>query len=312
MTTPTRRQLLQRSVALPAATLGLAGLGGCAAMHSHHPPTPVRRMVKSSASDGVNLAVYEGGNPGGRAVIFIHGYSQAAASWGRQMMAPELAGRLRLIAFDLRGHGASDKPTAREAYHDNQRWAEDVASVIRATGAERPILVAWSYGGRVVGDYLAAFGDVRIGGLNMVAATTTGERFGLGRNIGLIGGMLADDAAAATAGTEKFLRACFEKPPSDAEIADMVAFNNQTPVAVRKLLGGRPARYDDVFRRVRVPVLISHGELDQISAVAMSQHTRTLVPSAQLSMYLGVGHAPFYEDAGRYNRELRALARQVR
>lgn len=316
MTTMQRRQVLQGGMALPAAYaaagMGTLGLGGCAAFNAHPPAPPVKRMVKSSASDGVNLAVYEGGKPGAQAVIFVHGYSQAAASWTRQMMAPELAGRLHLISYDLRGHGASDKPTTREAYHDSRRWADDLASVMAATGAVRPVVVAWSYGGRVIGDYLTAYGDTRLGAINMVAATSTGERFGLGRNIGLIGGMLADDPAAATAGTEKFLRACFEKPPSDADIAEMVAFNNQTPVAVRKLLGGRPARFDDVLRRVRVPMLITHGELDQISAVAMSRHTRTLVPSADLSLYLAVGHAPFYEDAPRFNRELRALARMVR
>jgi pimeloyl-ACP methyl ester carboxylesterase len=282
----------------------LAG-AGCASRLD----TPPVRRVRSSASDGVELAVYETGNPRGRPVIFIHGFAQSHESWSAQMQALTLQSELRLISFDLRGHGDSGKPLVREAYHDPQRWAHDLRSVMQATGADKPCIVAWSYGGRVVNDYLQAFGDGDIGSINYVAATSTAQRFGLGSDYALIGGMLSDDPAVETRATLAFLRACFEKQPTEAQLKEMERFNALTPVAVRKLLAGRPADYDDALRRLKVPVLITHGDRDRISALAMSEYTLGLVPVSKLSLYQGAGHGTFFEEPMRFNAELLALAR---
>ena len=153
--------------------------------------------IKSLADDGIHLNVRETGNPQGRPVLFIHGFAQSHGSWTRQMDSVALQRDLRMIAFDLRGHGDSDKPLTKEAYHDPKKWALDVQSVIRATGVQRPCVVAWSYGGRVLNDYLSVFGDAELGALNYVAATSTGDRGGQGRSYALIVPMLSDDPGVA-------------------------------------------------------------------------------------------------------------------
>jgi len=292
------------AAALPAFTVG------CATRTTAAAPRPFE--VRSSAVDHVRLAAVETGQRTGPTVIFVHGYSQSWQSWSRQLDDPRLAARLRLIAYDLRGHGGSDKPLDKDAYHDPRRWADDLRSVIDSSGAQRPVIVAWSYGGRVINDYLAAYGDAALGGVVYVAATSTGDRAGLGRSFGLIRGMLDDDPAAASAGTEVFLRACFERPPSETELQAMKNYNNLTPVAVRKLLGGRPAAYDAALRSLRVPVLIVHGDQDQISAPAMSQYTKSLVPQATLLTYPGAGHSTFYEFPDRFDTELLAFVERTR
>jgi pimeloyl-ACP methyl ester carboxylesterase len=76
----------------------------------------------------------------------IHGWSQSDLCWAKQV-GGGLANRLRIVTFDLRGHGLSEKPTGPEQYADGQLWADDLAAVIEQTGLERPVLVAWSYGG---------------------------------------------------------------------------------------------------------------------------------------------------------------------
>ena len=57
---------------------------------------------------GTRLHVVETGNPRGQAVLFIHGTSQCWLNWERQLNS-DLARDYRLIAMDLRGHGASDE-----------------------------------------------------------------------------------------------------------------------------------------------------------------------------------------------------------
>src|SRR5205085_1574392 len=78
---------------------------------SAHPDIMETLMVKRSIAGGggVRLAVYEGGTSDGPALLFIHGCSQSHRAWSRQFDAPLLQ-RFRLAAFDLRGHGGSDKP----------------------------------------------------------------------------------------------------------------------------------------------------------------------------------------------------------
>jgi len=62
---------------------------------------------------GTQLHLVETGNPNGRPILFIHGFSQCSLAWGRQLSS-DLADDYRLIALDLRGHGLSDKPRERK------------------------------------------------------------------------------------------------------------------------------------------------------------------------------------------------------
>jgi len=53
---------------------------------------------------GIQLHLLEAGNPTGRSIVFIHGFSQCSLAWARQMNS-ELANEYRLVAMDMRGHG---------------------------------------------------------------------------------------------------------------------------------------------------------------------------------------------------------------
>src|SRR5215207_7412082 len=118
---------------------------------------------------GTRLHVVETGNPRGRPILFLHGFSQCWLTWSRQMES-DLAQEHRLVAMDLRGHGLSEKP--RDAYGDSRLWAEDICAVIRSRGLERPVLCGWSYGALVILDYLRHFGEAGVGGLHLVDAIT--------------------------------------------------------------------------------------------------------------------------------------------
>ena len=78
---------------------------------------------------GVRIHLAETGNPRGRPILFIHGFSQCCLAWRRQMSS-DLTRDYRLVAMDLRGHGRSDKP--RDGYTDSRLWADDVNAVLTA------------------------------------------------------------------------------------------------------------------------------------------------------------------------------------
>ena len=76
-------------------------------------------------------------------------------------------------------------------------------------------------------------------------------------------------------------------------------------------LFGRPLDATEVMSRLKIPVLVTHGDRDRNAKLGTAQYTAKTIPGAKLSVYEGIGHAPFYEDAARFNTELAALVRSA-
>lgn len=146
--------MIRRSCALVSLLL-LAISGGVAVAVETISVPPPNVVTPIRSPDGVTFEAYEWGSPNGRPIVFIHGIYQSALSWARQIGDPTLAAKYRLVAIDLRGHGASDKPDGPEFYRDGKRWADDITALLDTLHLSRPVMVPWSYGGRVLNDYLA-------------------------------------------------------------------------------------------------------------------------------------------------------------
>ncbi|MBP2301220.1 alpha/beta fold hydrolase [Azospirillum picis] len=266
------------------------------------------RTVTLTTPDGVRLAVQDWRRPSsGRDVLLIHGFSQSHQCWRRQT-GGALAARLRLVTYDNRGHGGSAKPAEAGAYRDPALWADEVRTVIDGMALRRPILVAWSYAGRIVLDYLTRHGDGAIGGLVMVGATSTLAPACVGPAAVLMGAMGHEDRATADAAAADFIDRCTHLPLPAVEAEAMRSHTALTPQEVRRALAGRPADYDATLRALRVPVLAIHGEEDAVIRPAMAEHTVRQAAGAGLRLYPDVGHMPFWEAADRFDAELAAFA----
>jgi non-heme chloroperoxidase len=269
------------------------------------------QQIAIKSTDGVTLAAQVGGNPDGAEILFIHGFNQSQHCWARQLDDPALADHFRLVTFDLRGHGGSEKPADKAFYAADQIWADDVAAMIAATGLRRPVIVAWSYGGRVLADYVGAHGLARIAGINLVGAVTRSDRAYMGPGGSHMRGMLSSDAETAAAATRRFLLACFTRPPTPADFDTMLAYNMLPSPLIRALVLARTPNTADTLAGLTCPVLVSHGTEDQLILPSMAEFTASAAPRATLSRYDGIGHAPFWEDAPRFNRELAAFIRAI-
>src|SRR6202790_4344818 len=102
------------------------------------------KPIAVKTPDGLTIAAQEWGNPNGPEILFIHGFSQSHLSWIRQVDS-DLAKDFRMVTYDLRGHGSSDKPFEPERYKDSKAWGDEVQAVIDAAALKRPVLVGWSY-----------------------------------------------------------------------------------------------------------------------------------------------------------------------
>jgi non-heme chloroperoxidase len=268
-----------------------------------------RRKATVVTPDGVEIAWEESGNPLGHEIVFIHGFSLSRLCWLKQLRGM-LAGDFRMIAYDLRGHGESDKPSDPASYRASHGWADELAAVIAAAKLRKPVLVAWSYAGRIVADYLRHFGTGAIGGLNIVGAkTNSSSAFDAPLLAPYQRGMASDDLETNVRSTVAFVEGCARKWDG-SDLLQQVAAAMVVPPRVRAALLGRPLDADDLYRTIDVPVLFSHGAHDAAAPLAAAQHGHAITPNSRLSIYENAGHAPFMEEPGRFNRELAEFVTQ--
>lgn len=260
---------------------------------------------------GLTLNVLEWGRPDGPPVLFIHGWSQSYLCWAKQLHSP-LAERFRLVAFDLRGHGLSEAPREQSAYTEARLWAEDVDAVIRALSLERPVLVGWSYAGLVMTDYVRAFGDGAIAGINFVGAAVQLNDAAFGTLIGP--GFLepfpratGSDLAEGIDAMREFVERCFAAKLSREDYERALCWNMAVRPDVRASLAARHVDGDDVLAALQVPALVTQGRLDVTVLPAMAEHIAAQCPTATLSWYDEAGHGPFIEAPARFNDELGAF-----
>ena len=259
-------------------------------------------------ADGVRLNVCEYGDPEGPPILFLHGYAQSLWCWSRQITDPMLT-KFRLVTFDHRGHGRSERPDAPNAYNDGTVWAGDIAAIIDQVGLDGCVIAAWSFSGLILCDYLRSYGSAALKGINLVAARTlvgndkaralSGSLF-----LELVPGFCSRDAVLREAAVRRFLESLTMGPIVDPDFYTMLGYNLSVPPNVCKAMLDRSENNDDVLSGLSVPALFSHGDADTSVLLAMAEHNTALISGSTLSIYQNVGHAPFYEDAERFNREL--------
>jgi len=256
---------------------------------------------------GVALHAVETGNPTGRPVVFIHGFSQSWLAWRRQMKS-ELESAYRLVALDLRGHGLSAKP--REAYADSRLWADDIHALIQTLELDRPVLCGWSYGPLVILDYIRHYGEGAISGVNFVGGVTRlGGEEALSvltaEFLGLVAGFFSSDAELSVRSLSSLLQLCFATDLSAEDNYLLLGCSVSVPPHVRQALFARSFDNDDLLPKLSRPVLVTHGREDAVVKTTVIEKQMARIPRLETHLIENAGHACFWDDAPAYNRCLR-------
>jgi non-heme chloroperoxidase len=262
-----------------------------------------------TGAGGVPLQIAEAGEASAPGVLFIHGWSLSSSSWLQQLES-SLAEDFHLVAFDLRGHGNSGKPWDPESYNDSQLWADDVAAVMEATGLQRPVIVAWSYGGHVTMDFLRHYSADRVAGLVLVGSTGGMRPFPppdaeTAAEFARLGPLaMSPDAGDRLEAARGFVSGMVVAPVPqsiiDREVASVLAV---TPY-VRTAMQGRDLDNSDLTKQLTMPVLFMIGDAERTTTPADIRQLMQSMPDARMSVFADTRHLPFVERRERFDREL--------
>ncbi len=246
-------------------------------------------------ANGETLAYVPLGNAAGPPVVLIHGYTDSARDW--VPLVPYLAPQLRLILVDLRGHGRSGKP---DCCYTRLDFAYDVKLLLDALRIERADIVGHSMGS-IVAQTFAEYWPERTHRVVLIASSG-------GPRAGSAPPKPAYDYAAE-------IRKLHE--PIDPDSPFMIQWwSSPTPVDADFLRRQRqdaaaiPLRVwlavldqglidSDLQRtlpKLTAPTLLIWGSKDPIMSEEVRQTLREALPHAQVKIFEGLGHNPFWED----------------
>ncbi len=271
--------------------------------------------------DGVSVAWQTYGEPrrpDDPAILLLPTWSIVPADvW--KLQVPYLARRTRVITFDPRGNGASDRPAESAAYA-RAEMTQDALDVLDATGTDRAVVVGLSMGNLYALD-LAADHPERvaawvaicpaIGGLAAFPedqqraferwAEDTGDDEGWGRY----------NQHSWLRDYPGFLDFFFDQMVPEEHstklIEDLVAWGHQTDAATivraetAKVSGSRPVA--DLCADVRCPVVVVHGTEDHVIPFQVGERLAELTRGT-LVTFEGTGHAPAGREPVAVNRVL--------
>jgi pimeloyl-ACP methyl ester carboxylesterase/predicted glycosyltransferase len=267
--------------------------------------------------DGVNLyyEVYGSGEP----TVFLLPTWSIIHSRHWKMQIPYLARHCRVITFDGRGNGRSDRPEHPGAYKERE-FAADALAVMDATGTERAVLVSLSLGAhRAL--LLAAEQPERVEGSVFICPAVP-----IGENVADRTGYSWDDELDTDEGWAKYNRhywlrdyrgflefffsQMFTEPHSTKPVEDCVGWGLETTpeTLVATQRGGLDKETTrELCSRIQCPVLVIQGAEDAITGpgrgIALAQET-----GGELVMLEGSGHGPHARDPVKVNLLLREFA----
>ncbi|ABI90804.1 dienelactone hydrolase family protein [Burkholderia ambifaria AMMD] len=270
---------------------------------------PTSYMVTSK--DGVRLSVQESGNPNGPPVIFIHGLLGSRLNWEAQAQSPELR-KYRIITYDLRGHGLSDKPSGATPYHDGRRWADDLKAVIAGSHARKPVVVGWSLGGAVISNYLATYGDGNIAGAVYVDGVVELAPGQIIDHPEVYRDMNSPDLKTHLDGERTFIGLCFNRRPDADTFSRLLANAALASWDMQKEIPTMTVFAAEALSKTRVPLLFIYGSRDAlVDTPTTLARAKALNPRIQSKVYVDAGHAPFIEEPDRFNHDLAEFVRSV-
>jgi pimeloyl-ACP methyl ester carboxylesterase len=258
-----------------------------------------------------DLNYKEAGDRDDPAIVLLHGYACSLRWWDR--VAPALSGRgLRVVRFDLLGHGGSEKP--RDGYEMDHQ-AHLVAEALTKLRVRRAVVVGHSMGGTVASSLVEQ--KPRLVRKLVVISTPPREGYvdsSLLRTtstwpvVGELTRRFAPDQAIK-AGLDDAFADDVDVPDQFVDDLDGMTFSayDKSSAEAGDFVEDRPN--SERVADARVPLLVIFGTEDDIVEPEAADRWKEDVPRARVVKMSGVGHSPHWERPREVTQLLLEYAR---
>ncbi|WP_313325688.1 alpha/beta fold hydrolase [Pseudomonas qingdaonensis] len=268
--------------------------------------------------DGVEIFYKDWGPRDAPVIVFHHGWPLSADDWDAQMLF-FLDHGYRVVAHDRRGHGRSSQVWDG---HDMDHYADDVAAVVDHLGVQGAAHVGHSTGGGEVIRYIVRHGQERVSKAALISAVpplmvqTPNNPDGLPKSV------FDDLQAQLKANRAQFYHDLpsgpfygYNRPGANASEGTILNWWRQGMMGCAKahldgIVAFSQTDFTDDLKRITIPVLVMHGDDDQIVPYANSgPRSAKLLQNGTLKTYAGLPHGMPTTDADTINADLLAFLR---
>jgi non-heme chloroperoxidase len=271
------------------------------------------KMSTFTTTDSTEIFYKDWGS--GQPIVFSHGWPLSADAWDAQMLYFSQNG-YRVIAHDRRGHGRSDQP-----FNGNtmDRYADDLAELLNHLNVRDAVLVGHSTGGGEVARYIGRHGESRVSKAVLVGAVPP----------------IMVQSASNPDGTPK---AAFDEIRKSVATSRSQFYQDLTvpfygfnrdgaevsqglrdSFWLQGMAGGITGQYDCIYefsevdytddlKAITVPVLVIHGDDDQIVPIdASARLSLEILTNGELKVYESGSHGLAQMEPDRFNSDVRAF-----
>jgi len=249
-----------------------------------------------------------GGN--GRPVVLIHGWPLSGESWSEQIPALREAG-YRVVTYDRRGFGRSDKPLTG---YDYNTLADDLHAVMVGLDLTDATLVGFSMGGGEVARYFSKFGSERVRSVVFASAVppyllkSPGNPDGpleTGEAAKMTAGLTANKDAFFDDFTTQFFSVDGVLKVTEEQRQRAIALAHQASkvAALEAMTAFAVTDFRDDLTTVSVPTLVIHGDGDAtVPFEGSGARTHAAIPGSELVLIAGGPHGVNVSHADEWNR----------
>jgi non-heme chloroperoxidase len=256
--------------------------------------------------DGGRLRYAERGE-GPETVVLVHGWKGSHRMWDPAVI--RLAEEFRVIAFDNRGMGESDKPTGR---YDFDLLADDLGFVLEALGADEVTLVGWSMGCSISLQYLGRAGGrvARLVLINGPIRLESTDDFEWGLAPGQLDAYVDELVGGWPEAELEFARGAVRDPDGPfARLYYEVALQTELIDSIRIVREQALLDHRSLLAGLQMPVLAIYGRHDPYYEEGCARYIAETAPDGRFLMFEESAHPVHYDEPERFREAITDFAR---
>jgi len=262
-------------------------------------------LVMIVAVNGTNMYWTDTGKEESLPTVLIHGFPFSSEMWNGQIQNMQSSKKdLRIITYDLRGHGRTD---VGDGQYTIELFVDDLIALLDHLNIAKTVVCGFSMGGYIT---LRAIqrNPERFNALilcdTMSVADSNESKIRRANSVK----MVKNDGVEKFA--ETFLKAVFtpetfqNKPDIVDGIRHIIISNSSVGICGTLLAMAGRTDTTDVLSKIKVPTLIMVGEHDAVTPPSAAKNMHDMIPNSKLHFIENAGHMSNLENATKFNEHL--------